>query len=230
MQLESGSEGAEVLDAFDKSRLLVSGNSTSLARWHAKLGLQPEPFVAGLSSLSVDGGTIVLVDIVIDRLHPVAYVNTQKGPREGPWNEDEERVRADQWKSKYETESTALREKMRRRLEGVEDLVESLCSAAQDVSEPIMSAYCVHTSEPHPSSVGLTNPASPPDDLDRLFDEMLDAHDTSARIRSLSAGKLVHLASYARGRMQQEIADGEAEIEGELQASRIIVLALQSMG
>lgn len=138
-QLDSGSEGAEVLEAFDKSRLIISGNSTSLARWHAKMGPQPEPFIAGLSSLSVDGGQIMLMDIIIEKLFPIAYINASKGSREGPWNEDEERVRADQWREKYQAESTSLREKLSKRLEGIEDLVETLVSAAQDVEDPVES-------------------------------------------------------------------------------------------
>lgn len=97
-KLDSGSEGADALEAFEKSRLIISGNSTSMARWHAKLGLQPQPFVAGLSSLSVDGGQIVLMDVIVDKLYPIAYISSIKGARDGPWDEGEERIRADQWK------------------------------------------------------------------------------------------------------------------------------------
>lgn len=203
-----------MLEAFDKSRLILSGNSTSLARWHEKLGAQPQPFVAGLSSLSVDGGQIALMDIIVDKLYPVAFIHSQKGSKEGPWSEDVERTKADQWKERYEAESTALREKTRKRLEGLEDLVESLVSAAQDVSEVIPSTSC--------GSVRwtfLTVQATPPDSLEREFDEMLHAPDASARLRSLPASHLIHLASYARGRMEQEIAEGQAEIEAELSVS-----------
>lgn len=48
---------------------------------------------------------------------------------------------------------------------------------------------------------------------------MLKARGSSARIRQLSGGHLIHLARYARGRMEQEISEGHAEIEGELQVS-----------
>lgn len=100
------------------------------------MGLQREPFIAGLASLSVDGGQIMLMDVVIDKLYPVAYINGQKGSREGPWNEDEERSRSDRWKEKYQVESTSLRERLSKRLEGIEDVVETLVSAAQDVEDP----------------------------------------------------------------------------------------------
>lgn len=81
----------------------------------------------------------MLMDIIIDKLFPVAYINGQKGSREGPWNENEERARSDLWKERYQAESTSLREKMSKRLEVIEDLVEILVSAAQDVEDPVNS-------------------------------------------------------------------------------------------
>lgn len=97
-QLDSGSDGVEVLDALDKSRLMISANSSALARWDTKLGFQPKPFVAGLSKLCSDGGVIVLMDVVIDRVFPLAYMPAEKGDREPPWNEAEESLRQDRWK------------------------------------------------------------------------------------------------------------------------------------
>ena len=111
------------------------------------MGPQPEPFIAGLSSLSVDGGQIMLMDLIIDKLFPIAYINGSKGSREGPWNEDEERIRADRWKEKYQAESTSLREKLSKRLEGIEDLVETLVSAAQDVEDPVESEFFSSTGD-----------------------------------------------------------------------------------
>jgi breast cancer 2 susceptibility protein len=97
-KLDSGSEGADVLEAFDKSRLIISGNSTSMARWHSKLGVQPTPFVAGLPSLTNDGGLIVLMDVVIEKLYPIAYIWGGSGHKEAPWNESEESIRSDAWR------------------------------------------------------------------------------------------------------------------------------------
>lgn len=87
-----------MLEAYDKSHLVLSGNSTHLAKWDARLGLQALPFIAGLSSLSVDGGPIALVDIVLDRVYPLAYMNGDRGSREPPWGEDEENERSDAWR------------------------------------------------------------------------------------------------------------------------------------
>ncbi len=96
--MDSGNDGAEVLDALDESRLIISGNSCSLARWDVKLGFQPQAFVAGLSKLSSDGGVIVLMDVIIEKVYPLAFMPAEKGDREPPWNEAEERSREDKWK------------------------------------------------------------------------------------------------------------------------------------
>lgn len=97
-KLDSGADGAEVMDAFDKSRLVLSGNSTSLAKWDAKLGMQKVPFIATLSSLSVDGGIVTMMDVVIDKVFPLAFRNADWNVREGEWDQEEETKRQNKWK------------------------------------------------------------------------------------------------------------------------------------
>lgn len=87
-----------MLEAFEKSRLVISGNSAHLARWDAKLGVQPGPFIAGLSSLSVDGGVISLVDVKVDKVYPLAFMNADRAVRDAPWDEKEELEREEKWK------------------------------------------------------------------------------------------------------------------------------------
>lgn len=89
-QLESGADGTDVFEGYDKSNLVLSGNSCHLARWDAKLGVQHLPFVAGLSSLSVDGGVIVMMDVILERVFPLAFMKGERGSRDAPWDEDEE--------------------------------------------------------------------------------------------------------------------------------------------
>lgn len=60
--------------------------------------MQSQPYVSGLSSLSVDGGIITLMDIVIERLFPIAFTNGDRNIRESPWDEEEEKRRQDKWK------------------------------------------------------------------------------------------------------------------------------------
>lgn len=95
--MESSGEGVDPLESLDKTLLNIAGNSTQLARWDTKLGRQNTPFVAGLSSLSVDGGNISLMDVIIDRLYPVAYTASEKGKMDTPWGEVEERQLQDAW-------------------------------------------------------------------------------------------------------------------------------------
>ena len=78
-------DGEEVLNALEKSRLIISGNSSALARWDVKLGLQPNPFFSGLSSLSVNGGIISLMDVVVEKVFPLAFITTEKNNRTRPW-------------------------------------------------------------------------------------------------------------------------------------------------
>ena len=97
-RLGGGADGAEVLDAFEKSRLILSGNSTSLARWDVKLGMQSLPFVATLSSLSRDGGIITRMDVVVDKIFPLAFRNADWSVKEGEWDQEEETKRQNKWK------------------------------------------------------------------------------------------------------------------------------------
>jgi breast cancer 2 susceptibility protein len=97
MQLDSNGEGHEVLKALDMSRLLISGNSTSLARWHVRLGQQSRPFVATIRSLTPSGGVIALMDVRITRVFPLAFVDGSRGSSAGPWGADEEAALQDQW-------------------------------------------------------------------------------------------------------------------------------------
>jgi breast cancer 2 susceptibility protein len=97
-RLESGADGAEVLEAFDKSRLLISGNGVKLARWDARLGQQGRPYVAGLSSLSVDGGTVPLMDVMIDKVFPLAFANNDRSVKAAPWGAQEEQEQQDRWR------------------------------------------------------------------------------------------------------------------------------------
>lgn len=83
LQLE-GEPGSPVLRAYEKTTLVLSGNGTSLARWDAKLGLQALPFVAGLSSLSPEGGVVPRMDIVVERCFPLGWIDTPAEVAGGP--------------------------------------------------------------------------------------------------------------------------------------------------
>ena len=58
----------EILDAYDCCELELSGNATHLAPWHAKLGFRPDPFIATLHSLTVDGGLVPFMHLVVEKV------------------------------------------------------------------------------------------------------------------------------------------------------------------
>ncbi|WWC92784.1 uncharacterized protein L201_007743 [Kwoniella dendrophila CBS 6074] len=190
-KLESGNDGNDVLEAFEKTHLIMTGNSTSLARWDRKLGKQLQPFIASLSSLTPDGGTVTLMDIVIEKVFPIAY----SGKNEAPWNEEEERIRQDQWLGRYEGEKTRLGDKMRKEMERLEDLASLLVQSAEE-SDPVSS--------------------EPPDSLENDFEDLLEAKDTLSYLRAMSIHQIIHLASYANTRIMQEMQEKHMEMEAEL--------------
>lgn len=99
-QVQADGEPREALKAYSGTTLQITGNSTTLARWDARLGpfLHPLPPVASLRSLTPDGGVAALVDVVVERLHPVGFIETlQDGTRLAPVNESENRQAEALW-------------------------------------------------------------------------------------------------------------------------------------
>jgi breast cancer 2 susceptibility protein len=99
-QIASDKDGTEVLEALDRSQLVISGNSCSLAHWNSRLGFVGRPFIACISSLTAEGGVVPLMDIKVAKIYPVAFVLVQKGQGEPPWTVEEEHRRNDQWQVK----------------------------------------------------------------------------------------------------------------------------------
>jgi breast cancer 2 susceptibility protein len=58
-------DASEVLEAYNSTNLVLSGNSSHLVPWHDKLGFQISPWVATMHSLTADGGMVAAMDLVI---------------------------------------------------------------------------------------------------------------------------------------------------------------------
>ncbi len=109
------------MEAADSITLKIYANSSHLAPWHAKLGIQKDLFIATLDSLTPDGGLVGVMDLVIVKVrilsapflfkcfsndrqtYPIAYlefIETEDGQkiREGPFNEKDEANASDRWK------------------------------------------------------------------------------------------------------------------------------------
>jgi len=92
----------EILEAYSDVHLVLSGNSTKLAPWHAKLGLQAIPFVATLGSLTADGGAVPILDLIVTQVYPVGYLefivdDNGEIRREGPRTEKDEAEESEKW-------------------------------------------------------------------------------------------------------------------------------------
>lgn len=102
LQLDAKDAGTPVLKALDSSSLTLTGNTTSLLPWDTKLGFSSRPFIACLSSLSADGGLVPVMDIVVEKSFPLAYVDGYDAkPGEGanaPRPVQESRSEADEMK------------------------------------------------------------------------------------------------------------------------------------
>ncbi|KAI0756270.1 hypothetical protein C8Q80DRAFT_1127651 [Daedaleopsis nitida] len=128
-------EACDILQAYENTRLELSGNSSHLAPWHAKLGFVKEPFVATLDSLTADGGTVPVVDLVVVKAYPVAYlefVRSEDGSvtRMGPRNEKDELKEQDQWETKRQNEIAKIRTSLDKQVHELEKIAERLHTIA----------------------------------------------------------------------------------------------------
>ena len=139
----------------------------------------------------MDGGVISLMEIVIEKVFPLAFMPVDKNDKEAPWDEAEEALRADRYRQRYEAETMRMSEQIRTRVEPIADLAQLLASFAENAACDSMS--------------------TPPDDLEADFDAILEASDQRKAIRALSDSHLVHLASYAHRRIEVETSEAQAE-------------------
>jgi len=61
-------EPSDILEAYDSVKLGLSGNSTHLVPWHAKLGFRRCASMCTLSSLTPDGGNIAMMKFRIEKV------------------------------------------------------------------------------------------------------------------------------------------------------------------
>ncbi|XP_078513280.1 breast cancer type 2 susceptibility protein isoform X2 [Lissotriton helveticus] len=75
-ELIGSDEACTPLEAPESLMLKISANSTRLARWDAVLGFyqDPRPFPLSLSSLFSDGGLVGCIDVIIERVYPLQWM------------------------------------------------------------------------------------------------------------------------------------------------------------
>ncbi|TKY84780.1 hypothetical protein EX895_005860 [Sporisorium graminicola] len=126
--LDTKGEGKDVLSAYHMSNLALAANSVSLARWDAKLGFASRPFCASARSLSPEGGLVSLMDVVIDKVFPRAYVDVDRSaPSAGaPRGEQEEAEEREAYNQRREDAIQRLELEMEAENRRLYDLVEAL--------------------------------------------------------------------------------------------------------
>lgn len=138
--LDAQGEGNEVLAAYHLSTLVLSGNATSLASWDARLGFAPQPFFAGLRSLTPEGGVVSLMDVVITKVFPLAYVDAERTTDRStaPRGEQEEAEQLEAWKQRREDAMARLELQLESEQRRLYDLVEAIGDLASDAFLPTL--------------------------------------------------------------------------------------------
>ncbi|KAG6332539.1 hypothetical protein ID866_6550 [Astraeus odoratus] len=197
-------EGSEILEAYDSTVLILFGNSSHMAPWHAKLGFQKEPFIATLNSLTSDGGNVAVMAIEIVKAHPVAFIEFVEDERgrtrsEGPRNAKEESQLQSQWERRRESNAAKLWATYEKRWSTMSNYAERLKDRAQ--------SKLVETSDI-------------PDNVHDLYDALKEDPATANRIMSsISSQDAVWLSRHIEERTIQEREEAGREIERELDAT-----------
>ncbi|KAI0275230.1 hypothetical protein BC834DRAFT_851763 [Gloeopeniophorella convolvens] len=196
-------EACEVLEAYDRVELNISGNGTHPAPWHAKLGFQPHPAIATLHSISPEGGVVPCLDLIVVKQHPVAFVefSTNEDGRSVPGHprleKEEEEARA-AWERKREKEFERIKEEANKKRRQYLDWALRFEAKA-----------------------GSWNPGEDdemPDHIESLFDDCEYSSDTGPTLRRVNRAEAGWLTRYARQRAEEELESLEADIDRELQS------------
>ncbi|KAF8808104.1 hypothetical protein BYT27DRAFT_7338672 [Phlegmacium glaucopus] len=193
---------SEILEAYNSTKLILSGNSSQLVAWHTKLGFTRGPCVSTLHSLSADGSVVAAMDLVIIKTHAIAFMQFIEGQdgqkrREGPWNEEEETRINEQWKKRREVEASKIREQLEKKFSRYEKYIDRLERKAGSQFRP-------------------GDEDIPPDSIDAFYDELEypdSAADVFSRISPMEAG---WLARHTRKQIELSRESMGDEIEQEL--------------
>ncbi|KAI9444587.1 hypothetical protein H4582DRAFT_2070318 [Lactarius indigo] len=197
-------EPCEVLEAYDRVELAITGNGTHLAPWHAKLGFQPYPAIATLNSISPDGGMIPCLELIVTKVYPIAFIEFQKDDdgrvtREGPRREKDELAVHDAWARKREREYQRLRKE-----------ADDKCRLYFDWAQ----RFEAKSGSWHPREE-----EDIPGNIESMFDECEYSSDISPVLRRASKAEAGWLARFTRDRVEKERETLDLELERELQAA-----------
>ncbi|KZV96393.1 hypothetical protein EXIGLDRAFT_833637 [Exidia glandulosa HHB12029] len=194
----SHADGKDVWSAYDNTVLVLTGNSSALAPWYAKLGFHPQGFTAGLRSLTPDGGPVALVDIVIVKAYPAGFIEYHAdGTKDGPRNEEEEREIQAQWQRKREREMERLRMELEKRMFEAEAMLEKLKRIAGNGFSP-------------------GEDDEMPDHIEDLYEEVSGDLNPGARLKTVSARDAGWMAIFLHEKTERDRQQGAYDMESEL--------------
>ncbi|KAJ2914759.1 hypothetical protein MD484_g5655, partial [Candolleomyces efflorescens] len=205
--LSAKKDPMEILEAYDSVLLWLPGNSSSLAPWHAKLGLQRERHISTLYSLSPDGGVVSFLDLEILQVLPKAYVESVeqgKGLYHETRSEADEVKAADAWNKRRNAEASRLRFDHEKRVSRYMDYLSRLEGKA--ASAP-----------PIPEDEDM------PNYIDNFYDDLEEHPSALQRLSSIKASDARWLAQLVRQNLDTEHERIPNEIEKELLVSRLDV-------
>ncbi|KAG2756480.1 hypothetical protein P692DRAFT_20765976 [Suillus brevipes Sb2] len=196
-------DGQEVLEAYDSNVLVLTGNSSHMAPWHAKLGFQRSPFIATFNSLTADGGNVAVAAVEVLKIHPIAYIEffeDENGRRmEGPRSGKDENALSEQWKRKRELAASKI-------LSDLEKRAAMMMRFADRLEQRVGLGFNVKNEEM-------------PDNLDDLYEslEESDQHQAQAILSRLSRLEAGSLAAHIREKLLRDREAVAGDIERELQ-------------
>ncbi|KAG1885542.1 hypothetical protein F4604DRAFT_1726659 [Suillus subluteus] len=195
-------DGQEVLEAYDSNVLVLTGNSSHMAPWHAKLGFQRSPFIATFNSLTADGGNVAVAAVEVIKIHPIAYIEffeDENGKRmEGPRSAKDENALSEKWKRKRELAASKIWSDLERR-------AALMMRFADRLEQRVGPGFSVKNEEM-------------PDNLDDLYEslEESDHHQAQVILSRLSRLEAGSLAVHIREKLLRDREAVAGDIEREL--------------
>ncbi|XP_036027806.1 breast cancer type 2 susceptibility protein [Onychomys torridus] len=167
-ELVGSPDACAPLEAPDSLRLKISANSTRPARWHSKLGFfgDPRPFPLPLSSLFSDGGSVGCVDVVVQRVYPLQWVEKTASGLYVFRNEREEEKEAVRFAGAQQKKLEALFTKIQAEFKDPEEDRAQRC-----VLSRALTRQQVHALQDGAELYAAVQSASDPDHLEACFSE-----------------------------------------------------------
>ncbi|KIY73494.1 hypothetical protein CYLTODRAFT_416868 [Cylindrobasidium torrendii FP15055 ss-10] len=189
-------DGQEILKAEKSAKLVLCGNATHLAPWHAKLGFMKEYPIITMNSLTGDGGVVPSMDVVVQKVHPMGYCEFNTDGSRTLFDEKEEFKQQEKWTLAREVKHSKLKETF-------ESDLRRYLTYAERLERKAGSGF-------RPNELG------PPDSIEEFYDQLENASDSTQVLSSVGSSEAGWLALHIRAQIEQRSNSVVEEIEKEL--------------